>query len=208
MTVITISRELGSRGTAIAEKVAQALGIDCIDKEVLAEMARQSGLTVEVIVEAEERLLSQPRVISQEMRHLFAADPRNRSGAMDQATYVRQMTDAIRFLAGQGNVVLVGRGSQIILHEHPGALHVHLYAPPDVRARRIQRRRELADLETAGQIIQQADKARQEWFRRFFTGTDWKNPSYYNLLIDTGRIAEEVAVDTIVRIAQMPSMSE
>lgn len=208
MTVITISRELGSRGTAIAEKVAQALGVDCIDKEVLAEMARQSGLSVEVIVEAEERLLSQPRVISQEMRHLFAADQRNRSRAMDQATYVRQMSEAIRFLAGQGNVVLVGRGSQVILHEHPGALHVHLYASPEVRARRIQRRRELAELETASQIIQQADKARQEWFRRFFTSVDWKNPSYYNLLIDTGRIAEEIAVDTIVRIAQMPSIPE
>lgn len=208
MTVITISRELGSRGTAIAEKVAEALSIDCIDKEVLAEMARQSGLSVEVIVEAEERLLSQPRVISQEMRHLFASDPRNRIGAMDQAAYVKQMTEAIHFLAKQDNLVLVGRGGQVILQQHPGALHVHLYAPVEVRARRIQRRRGLTELSIASQIVERADRARQDWFRRFFTGVDWKNPSHYNLLIDTGRIAEEMAVDMIVRIAQMPSIVE
>ncbi len=204
MTVVTISRELGSRGTRIAEKVAAALHAACIDKEVLAEMARQAGISVELIVEAEERLLSQPRVISQEMRHLFAAEPRNRAGLMDQATYVKQMSEAIRFLADQGNTVLVGRGAQVILRDYPGALHVHLYAPPEVRARRIQRRRGLAELATASQIIEQADRARREWFRRFFTGVDWKDPSYYHLMIDTGRIGEAVAVSMIVQIAQMP----
>lgn len=204
MTVVTISRELGSRGTRIAEKVAATLSVSCVDKGVLAEMARQSGVSVEVIVEAEERLLSQPRVISQEMRHLFAADPRNRPGAIDQATYVKQMTDAIRFLAEQGDVVLVGRGAQVILQDHPGALHIHLYAPLEVRARRIQRRRGLTELATASHIIEQADRARRDWFRRFFTGVDWKNPTYYHLMIDTGRIGEDVAVTLIAQAAQMP----
>ena len=58
MTVVTISRELGSLGTRIAEAVGAALGVPCIDKEVLAEMARQAGVQVEVIVEAEEKLMS------------------------------------------------------------------------------------------------------------------------------------------------------
>lgn len=202
MTVITISRELGSRGTRIAESVAAALGTTCIDKEVLAEMARQSGVSVEVIVEAEERLLSQPRVISREMQRFFSADPRNRAGAIDQATYVTQMTEAIRFLASQGDVIFVGRGAQVILAEHPGALHVHLYADPAVRAARIQRRRALPQIETARHIIDQADRSRREWFRRFFTGVDWKNPNHYHLLIDTGRIAEDTAVALIVQAAQ------
>lgn len=208
MTVVTISRELGSRGTRIAESVAAALGAACIDKEVLAEMARQSGLSVEVIVEAEEKLLAQPRVISKEMRRFFSADPRNRAGAIDQATYVQQMTEAIRFLAAQGNVVFVGRGAQVILADQPGALHVHLCAPPDIRAARIQRRRNLPDIEPARQIIDRADRARREWFRRFFTGVDWKNPSHYHLLIDTGRIAEETAVALIVQTAQAPAATD
>jgi len=206
MTVVTISRELGSQGTHIAEKVAAALDSSCIDKEVLAEMAHQAGVAVEVIVEAEERLLAQPRMVSQEMRHFFAADPRNRSQPIDQATYVKQMSEAIRFLAGQGNVVLVGRGAQVILHDHPDALHIHLYAPAEVRARRIQQRRGLADLSKATQIVEQVDQMRREWFRRFFVGVDWKNPSYYHLMIDTGRVTEEMAVEMIVRIAQMPSV--
>jgi len=205
MTVVTISRELGSRGTRIAEKVAASLGAACVDKEVLAEMARQAGVSVELIIEAEERLLSQPRVISQEMRHFFSADPRNRTRPMDQPTYVRQMSEAIRFLAGQGNIVLVGRGGQIILKDHPGALHVHLFAPPEVRARRIQRRRGLAELESASRIIDQADRERRDRFRRFFTGVDWKNPTHYHLMIDTGRIDEALAAQMIVQAAQAPA---
>jgi len=57
MPVVTVSRELGSEGTRIAEEVARALGAECVDKEVLTEMARQAGLPGEAIAQAEEKLL-------------------------------------------------------------------------------------------------------------------------------------------------------
>ena len=85
MSVVTISRELGSRGTRIAEAVGHELGATCIDKEVLAEMARQAGVEVEVIVEAEEKLMSRAGVVSQEMRSLFSADPNRRNRPMDSS---------------------------------------------------------------------------------------------------------------------------
>ena len=93
--------------------------------------------------------MSRAGVVSQEMRSLFSADPNRRNRPMDQATYVEGMTSAIRALAERGNVVLIGRGSQLILEDHPTALHVHLYAAPEVRARRIQRRRSMAEISTA-----------------------------------------------------------
>ena len=136
MAVVTISRELGSRGTRIAEAVGAKLGAPCIDKEVLAEMARQVGVQVEVIVEAEEKLMSRAGVVSQEMRSLISADPSQRGRPMDQPTYVKQMTDAIRTLAQVKDAIFIGRGSQLILEDHPTALHVHLYATPDLRASR------------------------------------------------------------------------
>ena len=202
MTVVTISRELGSRGTRIAEAVGHELNATCIDKEVLAEMARQAGVEVEVIVEAEEKLMSRAGVVSQEMRSLLSADPSRRNRPMNQETYVDGMKNAIRALAERGNVVFIGRGSQLILEDHPSALHVHLFAAPEIRAARIQRRRGMADSGTAERIIGLADEQRRNWYQRFFTSADWKNSRHYNLMLDTGRIPEATAVALIVHAAR------
>ncbi len=202
MAVVTISRELGSRGTRIAEAVGVALGAPCIDKEVLAEMARRSGVEVEVIVQAEEKLMARAGVVSQEMRSLFSADPNRRTRPMDQKTYVEQMANAIRSLAEKGSAVFIGRGSQLILEAHTSALHVHLYAAPELRASRIQRRRGMAEIETARRIIHLADEQRRNWYQRFFASADWKNSRHYHLMLDTGRIPEDAAVRLIVDAAK------
>ncbi len=202
MTVVTISRELGSRGTRIAEAVGHELGSTCIDKEVLAEMAQQAGVEVEVIVEAEEKLMSRAGVVSQEMRSLFSADPSRLDRPMNQATYLDRMSNAIRALSERGNVVFIGRGSQLILEDHPTALHVHLYATPKLRASRIQRRRGMAEIDTAKRIIGLADEQRRNWYQRFFASADWKNSRHYHLMLDTGRIPEATAVALIVHAAR------
>lgn len=201
MTVVTISRELGSDGTRIAEAVAAKLGVTALDKQVLAEMARQMGVTLDVIVQAEGRLLAKPVAVSDEMRALMGAQ-RGPAGAMSETQFIQQMTAAIKALAQQGNAVFVGRGAQIILKDHPAALHVHLYAPPQVRAARVQQRRSLPNLEAALRMVQQVDEERKNWFRHFFSGVDWKSAKHYHLMIDTARIPLDVTVNLIAQAAQ------
>ncbi len=97
-------------------------------------MARQAGVPVEEITEDEERLLSRPTVVSEEMRAFFSnRQGKGRSG-LSEENYIERMSAAIEILAEQGNIVFVGRGVQMILAGRPGALHVHIYAPPEVRA--------------------------------------------------------------------------
>ena len=201
MPIITVSRELGSFGTQIAEEVAARFNTVCVDKQVLAEMARQADVSVEVIVEAEEQLLSRPMVVSEEMRALFSGQHKRTGGLLTEGNYVEQMGGAIRALAEQGNVVFLGRGSQLILAQHPGCLHVHLYAPPEVRAARIQARRKLTDPAVGARIVRQFDEQRREWFKRFFKGANWKDARHYHLMIDTARIPAELAVDLIAAAA-------
>ncbi|MCL4858320.1 MAG: cytidylate kinase family protein [Caldilineaceae bacterium] len=200
MPVITISRELGSEGTNIAQMVAAQIGAPCIDKEVLAEMAQQAGISVQVMAAAEEQLLARPIGVSDEMRAFWSA--RRGKGVLSEAQFVQHLTAALRLLAAQENVVFVGRGAQVVLRDHPGALHVHLYAPLDARAARIQQQRNLPALETAQQIIRKADEQRRDWFRHFFRGVDWKSPKHYHLLIDTARIPPKPATALIVQAAQ------
>lgn len=201
MTVITISRELGSDGNKIAQAVAAKLNATALDKQVLSEMARQTGVTVEAIGQIEERLLTKQVAVSDEMRAMVGAQ-RGATGAMNEVQFIQLLTAAIKTLAQSGNVVFVGRGAQLILKEHPFALHVHLYAPPAARAARLQQRRALPNAETALQIIQQADEQRKNWFRRFFNGMDWKSPRHYHLMIDTARIPMDRATTIILEAAQ------
>ncbi len=199
MPVVTVSRELGSLGTRIAEEAGARLGAPCVDKEVLAEMARQAGVPVNEIVESEEKLLSRPMVVSEEMRAFFSR--RGESGVLTAENYVERMSAAIRALAEQGDAVFVGRGAQLILAGEPRVLHVHIFASPEIRAKRIQERRGLTDEQAALQIVRQADERRRTWFRRFFTGANWKDPRYYDLMINTGRISAQTAVELIVAAA-------
>jgi cytidylate kinase len=199
MAIVTISRELGSDGTQIAEGVAAQLGAIAVDKEVLAQMAKQAGVSIEVITHAEEQLLSRPVAVSDEMRALMSA---RRGDPLNQAHFVHLMSEAIKLLVAQDNVVFVGRGAQIILKDQAGALHVHLYAPAQVRAARIQQRRSLPNVETALRVIQQVDEQRRNWFRHFFSGVDWKSTKHYHLMIDTGRIPAAVATALIVEAAR------
>lgn len=201
MPVVTVSRELGSLGTRIAEAVAVRLETSCVDKEVLAEMARQAGVPVQEIAEDEERLLSRPMVVSEEMRAFFSKRQGKGRSGLSEENYIERMSAAIKALADQGNIVFVGRGVQMMLAARPGILHTHIYAPPEVRAKRVQALRGLPDEASALQVVRRADERRRGWFRRFFTGANWKDPRYYHLMINTGRISVATAVDLIVEAA-------
>lgn len=203
--IVTVSRELGSLGTRIAEGVAARFDTSCVDKEVLAEMARQAGVPVEEIAEGEERLLSRPMVVSEEMRAFFSDRQGSGRSGLSEANYIERMSDAIDALAEGGNIVFVGRGVQMILAHRPDTLHTHIYAPLDVRSARVQALRGLQGMEQAMQIVRRADERRRGWFRRFFTGANWKDPRHYHLMINTGRVSVDTAVDIIVQAAQSPT---
>lgn len=205
MTLVTISREIGSHGLKIAKAVAAELGGTTVDQQVLAEMAQQMGVTVEVIVQAEGRLLAKPVGVSDEMRALISAQ-RGAAGAMNETQFIQQMTAAIKRLVEANSSVFIRRGAQFVLKDQPTALHVHLYAPAEMRALRVQQQRALPTMEAALQLVQQADEQNKNWFRHFFSGIDWKSARYYHLMIDTARIPAEVATALIIQAARSTPM--
>ena len=71
MTVITVSRQRGSRGSYIALEVAERLGLRYLDREILDSVARETGLTTDVVEHIEERATRVPRVM-----HLLGARPK------------------------------------------------------------------------------------------------------------------------------------
>ena len=203
MAVITISRELGSGGDTIADLMCDELGYCRVDKTMLMHIAEDAGVHVEAVVAAERDFTRKPRLVSSEMTSLYRKQPTafGREAAVDEQIYARILRETMERFAREGNAIIVGRGGQMILRDWPTALHVFLYAPLDVRVRRLMERENLTE-QQAGQRITRSDERKRHYIRYMHQNADWKRLKYYHLAIDTGAISPDVAAQVIMQVAK------
>lgn len=203
MAVITISRELGSEGDRIADRVCQELGYRRVDKALLAEIARQAGVDVEAIVAMERSFVTRARLVSSDMLSLYSKQPTafDSKRALDDQTYGRIVHDTMEQYAREGNVVIVGRGGQMALRGWPTAVHVLLYAPVEVRAARLMQRHNIGEAE-ARRRIAESDEEKRQTIRHMYKNVEWRDLRYYHLTINTGAVDPEVASQIIVLAAR------
>ncbi len=203
MAVITISRELGSEGDKIADLVCQELGYRRMDKALLSEIARQAGVDVEAILAMERSFATRARLVSSDMLSLYSKQPTafDSKRALDDQTYGQIVQGAMEQYAEQGNVVIVGRGGQMVLRGWPTAVHVLLYATVEVRAQRLMRRHNITEQE-ARRRISESDEEKRQAIRHMHKNTEWKDLRYYHLTINTGCVDPEIATQIIVLAAR------
>jgi cytidylate kinase len=181
--VLTLSRELGAGETGFALVLAERLGLQLADRELLEQEAVRLGVS-----EAElEKVDEQPAGIFQ----------RFRPGSLHQR-YFEALGQLMNDLAARGDVLLVGRGGSRFLRDHPGAFHVRVVAPPEVRVRRVMEHRWLRE-GLARQLIAESDSRRSRYYEGYF-GADWANPLEYHLTVNSGRLGP-AAVDLVAHAA-------
>ena len=157
---------------------------------------------VQAVIAAEKDYVRKPRLVSSDMTSLYRKQPNafGKSSAVDEQTYAQVLRDTLERYAAEGDAVIVGRGGQMVLRDWPTALHVHLYAPVDVRARRLAARHSIT--EKQGQArIKRSDEEKRQYIRYMHGNANWKNLQYYHLAIDTGAIEPEVAARIIIEAA-------
>ena len=203
--IITLSRQLGAGGGEVAQAVADRLGWSVIDNEVIDEVAARAGMPTEEVAERDERA---PGFIERLARTLATAMPEfvaPEGGTLPDLTEERlvKVTErVVADLAAQGEVVLVGRAAPAVLATHPNALHVKVVAPVAYRAARLAERDGI-DLKQAETQIQDVDGNRGRYHKRYY-GRDWDDPANYDLVVNTGRLGIEGAVDVILdRVRRM-----
>lgn len=203
MSVITISRELGSEGDKIADLMCEALGYCRVDKAMLTQIAEEAGVHMDAVLEMERGVSRRARLVSGEMTSLYRkqASAFERRGAIDEKTYTQVLQETMERYAQEGNAIIVGRGGQMVLRDWPGALHVRLYAPEEIRVQRLMARESITQA-VAQQRIKQSDEQKRQHIRQMHNNADWRNLKYYHLAIDTGRVSPEVAAQLIVLAAK------
>jgi cytidylate kinase len=109
----------------------------------------------------------------------------------------------IRATYAQGNVVVVGRGGQVILRDLPDVLHVRIMAPLELRIRRHAERAGLTEA-AAREAVLTRDKASAD-FVKYYYDADVADSTLYDLIINTGKLTPSAAADLIIgALAYLP----
>ncbi len=222
MAVVTVARQLGSGGDRIAERVAEALGYEHVDRRLVEEISGITDTSTDEVEKYDEKGEGRvrhflKRLLVPEMSPggfpLSSAAyfpefglefpyvmERSSTDApatyLDRGTYQLLITTLLQDYGDTGRAVVVGRASQIILGQNPQALHIKIIAPFDLRCTRIQEAQEVS-LEQARELVEQHDRWRQQYLRNFHDA-DWDDLLLYHLTINTGRVEPDEAVDLIV----------
>jgi cytidylate kinase len=230
MAAITISREYGSGGDEIATRVCEMLGYRTFDKRLMAQVAREMGLSEREIVDFSEANYQArnflERLFGRRTARVVAESgswTQDANGArtvqvdqLDEEWCARMVRTTIQAAYQRGSVVIVGRGGQAILQDKPGVLHVRFQAPLESRIIRV-RYKESTGLapefqqKTAHDRVMERDKATAAYLKRFY-GIDWVDPSLYHLVIDTKKWGIESAARLVARavecLPQQESLSQ
>jgi cytidylate kinase len=212
MPVITISRQFGAAGGAIGRELARRLGATFLDREIVAEVARRSGIPE---VEAEgydERIPSLWQRVAAALATSapeVAMPPLPTDIVPASAIHERlaTITRTIIQEAAHGDAVILGRGGVFIVGHRPDVLHVQLHASMDARVRYFLTQVEelpadaRPDERSLRELCETFDRNRANYIRRVF-GADWMDLTHYDLALDSGRLGVTTTVDLIEEAAR------
>ncbi len=194
--VITISRQYGSGGGEIARRIANRLGWRLVDSSVVSEIAARAQVSTSVAAEFDERV--DPwfhRMVQALWQGGFeGATSAIASLPLNAESVAALSAQIVHEAAALGDVVIVGRGAQCILHHHQPAFHVSIYAPRSLRVANLRERLpQGTDIES---VMDETDRQRAAYVRRYFN-RDWTDRWLYQMSI-CASVGIETAVDTIL----------
>ena len=190
---ISIGRQFGCGGRVIGQRLAEELGYDYFDKELLALAAKEIGFEPEVFEEVDEQ--PNTKSIFQSFGEFMSIlNPTDNYMSDDHLFKVQ--SDVIRRLADERNCVMVGRCSDYILRDHPNCLSVFLHADLADRIKRVCARMPI-EQDKARALIERNDKRRATYYN-YYSNKTWGRAETYDLCLNVSRLGVEETVAAII----------
>jgi len=191
--IITISREFGSGGRTIGREVANRLGIPFYDKELVEQIALESGFAPKFVEENGEHAPGTSR-LSYAFSHQGVPGIMNGLSTADFLWSIQ--CSVILQLAEQGPCVIVGRNADYILKDRKDVLDVFIHADDEFRADRIVRLYGESEKSPMTRL-QEKDKRRKINYQHY-TGRTWGAAENYHLCINSAVVGINKAVELIL----------
>jgi len=205
INLITISRERGSGGRSVGNRLAKELGMECIGKEIVYDIAQSAGVARESVEKYDQEHYNKWNLIVDSLRisSHFSPDYGFNFSLADiepeifftEDRYLKTTQEILRKLGSRPGVILLGRGSQMIFQDRKDALHVRLVAPLPVRIARTAKTLNVSEKEAAKNVAE-LDKSRAGYLRNFYA-TDVNDAQFYHLTINTGQFDYDQTCDMI-----------
>ena len=187
--IITIAREYGSGGRYIGKLVAEKLGIKLYDKEIIEKMAKNTGLSAEYIEDNEQK-----RNLLDNFNSGYYIGLNN-----DDELFIKE-SELIKELSTKDSCVIVGRCADFVLKDNKNVLKVFISSSMD---NKIKRATEFYGMnrDKAEKEIFQINKLRANHYK-YYTERDWKDPSNYDICINSDAIGIDNTVNLICSMAK------
>jgi DNA-binding Lrp family transcriptional regulator len=184
MAIITLSHEAFGDGRAVAERVAAILDHRCVSREVLVKANERYGIPEAKLFE-----------VLEEKRHRWWEQWLESRGV-----YRIALQAAVCELAQEGNIVYHGRAGQEFFPGIRHVLNVFLDTPTESRIQHVMARKGLAE-DAARKFLEEIDRIRARRIKELFK-IDWRDPTRYDLVLNTAKTTVETAARMIAQISQ------
>ncbi|MFC1984631.1 AAA family ATPase [Chloroflexota bacterium] len=202
MAVVTIRGQSGSGAPKIGRLVADKLNANYVDREIIAKVAKLLNRQQQDVISKE----MPPGSFLGRIAEILARGATLGSGypgvylrtweiPLDNTRYLEGLQSIIMDVAGNLPIVIRGRGSQFILKDHPGTLHVLIIAPLEIRVERVMKSQKV-DEAAAQKQIAHFDSSRKEFIKRYFQA-DMGDLDHYDLVINTKKLSFEAAASIV-----------
>ncbi|MBO7300263.1 MAG: cytidylate kinase-like family protein [Tidjanibacter sp.] len=189
--VITIGRQLGAGGRALAEELGRRLGVPVYNRELIGEAARQSGLSSELFERADE----DENHLTLLGTGIWSFGSMINSGYINNDTLFAIQSETIERLAEQGSCIIVGRCADYVLREHEGVLSVFVTAPLEDRVERLCASCDKCEKECR-QMVEQTERKRASYYN-YYTFKSWGAADSYDLCLNSSLLGIEGCADVV-----------
>ena len=198
--VIAIGRQFGSGGREVGQRVAQLLGINYFDKQLLLEASRVSGIQAEMFEAADERT---PKFFPSlwPLNLAMAGSSFLSEAATSDDNIYKAQCQVMKDLVDRKSCVIVGRTADYVLRDYCPVISVCLHAPIDNRVARIIERGDCDTREAAEKRSDKMNKLRAEYYN-FYTDKLWGHAESYDLSIDSSLLGIEGTAQLIVEFVK------
>ena len=200
MQVITIGRQFGSGGRTIAKKLAQRLGIEYYDKEIITIAARESGISPDIFEKVDEAAANSLLYSMVIGMYATTSHVTNFGEVSINDKIFRIQTEIIEDVASKGPCVIVGRCADYILRENPDLLNAFIYSDIEERVRRASEEYNIQS-KNMKEYILKSDKKRANYYN-FYTGKKWGSISNYDICLNSSSIGIDGCVDVLEKVAK------
>ena len=186
ISIITISREYGAGGIVIAEQLAKKLGYSLFHQEIIEQIANSAKISKQIVKTLDEKkrsLLEESISAVIHERHLWPDE------------FMKHLMNVIGTIGRHGRAIIVGRGGSVILPLEK-ILRIRIISPLPQRIKNISKVLNIPETE-ARKLILKTDADRKSFIRKYFY-IEVADPFNYDVVINTGRISFDTAVESII----------